>query len=73
MRKIVVGICLGLLTACSAQYTSNGEQQYLSSRNGAVLIVPQPLTSSNISHFYDLPPQTQDATVSIVPPVVQGS
>ena len=73
MRKIVVGVCLGLLSACSAQYTTNGEQNYLSSRNGSGVIVPPPLTSSNISHFYDLPSQDQHATVSIVPPVLKGS
>jgi uncharacterized lipoprotein len=56
------------LSACSAQYTSNGEQQYLKSRNGVSLVVPPPLTSANMSHFYDLPAQNQDAQVSIEPP-----
>ena len=70
MNKIgcVVVVSL-LLSACSAQYTSNGEQQYLKSRNGVNLVIPPPLTSANISHFYDLPPQNQDAQVSIEPPV----
>jgi uncharacterized lipoprotein len=58
-----------LLTACSAQYTSNGEQLYLKSRNGDSLVVPSPLTSGDISHFYDLPPQNKDAHVDVVPPV----
>ena len=57
-----------MLTACSAQYTSNGEQQYLKSHNGVNLVVPPPLTTSKISHFYDLPAQTQDAKVSTEPP-----
>ncbi len=57
-----------LLTACSAQYTSNGEQQYLHSRNGVNLVVPPPLTTTNMSHFYDLPSQPQNAQVSIDPP-----
>lgn len=57
-----------LLTGCSAQYTTNGEQQYLQSRNGLRLVVPPPLTTANISDFYDLPPQNQDARVSVVPP-----
>ncbi len=69
MKRIVLFTwVLSLLTACSAQYTSNGEQIYLNSRNGGNQIVPPPLTSANISHFYDLPPQNQDAHVSVVPP-----
>ena len=58
-----------LLNSCSMQYTSNGEQHYLESRNGVNLVVPPPLTTTNISHFYDLPPQNQDARVSIEPPI----
>lgn len=73
MRKIGSVFFLLSLAGCSAQYTSNGEQQYLNSRNGGDLVVPPPLTSSNISHFYDLPPQNKDARVSIIPPVIQGS
>ena len=57
-----------LLMACSAQYTSNGEQHYLESRNGVKPVIPPPLSSANISDFYDLPPQPQDARVSIKPP-----
>lgn len=62
-----------LLTACSAfndtQYASNDKKQYLKSNNGPSIVVPPPLTSSNISNFYDLPAQNQRANVSIVPPV----
>jgi uncharacterized lipoprotein len=57
------------LSACSSRYSSNGENLYLKSRNGVKLEVPPPLTSSNISTFYDLPSQTQNAQVSIAPPV----
>lgn len=57
------------LSACSSRYSSNGENLYLQSKNGVPLDVPRPLTSANISHFYDLPPQTQDPHVSIAPPV----
>lgn len=69
MKKVglIVGVLLSL-TACTAQYTSNGEQKYLQSLNGANLVVRPPLTSANISDFYNLPPQTQDARVSIAPP-----
>lgn len=69
MKKVRLIMVLSvLLTGCSAQYTSNGEQQYLQSRNGANLVVPPPLTAVNISDFYDLPSQNQDARVSVVPP-----
>lgn len=70
MNKIVVCCILAVLslTACTTKYASNGEQLYLYSRNGAKLIVPPPLTSSNISYFYVLPAQNQDSRVSIMPP-----
>lgn len=58
-----------LLTACNTRYSSNGETLYLQSRNGEKLVVPPPLTSSNLSNFYDLPPQNEPARVSIAPPV----
>lgn len=57
------------LSACSSRYSSNGENLYLQSRNGVKLEVPPPLTSANLSSFYDLPPQNQSARVSIAPPV----
>jgi uncharacterized lipoprotein len=57
-----------VLTACSGRYSSNGESLYLKSRNGVHLVVPPPLTKENISDFYNLPPQNQDAQVSIAPP-----
>lgn len=65
---LMMGLAL-LLTACSAQYTSNGEQHYVQSHNGVGIVVTPPLSTANISHFYDLPSQSQDAKVSIVPPV----
>ncbi|MFI4919316.1 MAG: hypothetical protein ACHP65_07150 [Legionellales bacterium] len=71
MKKMCfVVLALLALSACSSHYASNGETVYLQSRNGAKLEVPPPLTSSNISYFYDLPPQNQDARVSIAPPMV---
>ena len=69
MKKI--GMLMGfsvLLTACSAQYTSNGEQRYLKSRNGPQIVVPSTLTVANISNFYDLPAQNQDARISDLVP-----
>lgn len=69
MKKLVFVVLALLLTACSSRYSSNGEHLYLKSRNGEGLQVPPPLTRSNISTFYDLPPQNQSAVVSIAPPV----
>lgn len=69
MKKLGLMTVLALLqVGCAAVNTSNGEKQYLKSRNGVNLAVPAPLSSANISHFYDLPPQNQDAHVSTVPP-----
>ncbi len=56
-----------LLTACS-QYVSNGEKYYLYSKNGAIVTVPSPLTDTNLSHFYVLPQQNENAIVTIKPP-----
>lgn len=61
-------LCALVLASCS-KYSSNGEYLYLKSRNGPKVEVPPPLTSAYISGFYDLPAQTQDARVSIAPPV----
>lgn len=66
-NKLILLSCL-VLTACSNQYASNGEKYYMHSHNGTELLVPAPLTSSNISHFYDLPAQNQKAAVSVEPP-----
>ena len=73
MRIVVVKkfgfiFILGLLSVGCTQYTSNGEKEYLHARNGAKVVVPPPLTDSNISHFYDLPQQNQSALVNIAPP-----
>lgn len=59
-----------LLAACSL--TSTGEKHYLQSRNGVPITVPPPLTDANISHFYDLPQQNQNALVSVTPPSDPG-
>ncbi len=68
MKKLsYVVLCALALSACS-RYASNGESVYLQSKNGVKLDVPHPLTSANMSNFYDLPAQNQDARVSIAPP-----
>lgn len=69
MKKLgCLALSLLVLGSCS-KYSSNGESLYLQSRNGQKVEVPPPLTSSNISNFYDLPEQTQNANVSIEPPI----
>lgn len=69
MKKILfVSLLPFVLTSCASYYTSNGEKNYLKSRNGPKLVVPAPLTDTDISYFYNLPPQNQDARVSIEPP-----
>lgn len=73
MKNVVLLMLLSMLVSCSAKYTSNGESVYLKSRNGVNLQIPPPLVTSNISHFYDLPPQNQDAHVEILPPKINGA
>lgn len=69
MKKLsCLMLCSFVLMSCS-KYSSNGENLYLQSKNGQKVEVPPPLTSSNISNFYDLPEQTQDPKVNIQPPV----
>lgn len=67
-KLVIVVISMFFVVACSSRYASNGEQLYLQSQNGAVIKVPAPLSDDNVSHFYDLPQQTQDTVVSIAPP-----
>ena len=70
MKRLSFIVCVALaLCGCSGRYASNGENLYLKSRNGETLEVPPPLTRANISDFYNLPPQNQDARVSIAPPM----
>ena len=65
--SFIVGAVV-LLSACSGRYSSNGESLYLKNNHGTTLEVPPPLTRENISDFYNLPPQNQEARVNIVPP-----
>lgn len=68
MKKLSFMLVSALaLSACSSPYSSTGETQYMQSRNGTMVVVPAPLTSKNISYFYVLPEQNQNANVSIVP------
>jgi hypothetical protein len=66
----LIYICIASLLAigCTSRYASNGENQYMKSKNGQNLVIPSPLSSDMISHFYDLPEQAQNSVVSITPP-----
>ncbi|KTD66161.1 hypothetical protein [Legionella spiritensis] len=70
MKKIVFVVASILfVTGCSSHHGGNGDdQRYLKSRNGPGVVVPPPLTDSNISHFYDLPRQDKKAGENIAPP-----
>ncbi len=57
-----------LLTACTSYYASIADTTYLKSSNGPDLVVPSPMTKTNLGYFYNLPSQTQDPKVSIEPP-----
>ncbi|WP_419418912.1 hypothetical protein ACNVED_10190 [Legionella sp. D16C41] len=67
MKKLVLLSLTTLLVSCS-KYTTNAEKMYLHSRNGATINVPSPLTTANISHFYDLPSPGQNVDVDITSP-----
>lgn len=71
-RFIVLLFIISMLSSCffwePTDYASNDKDQYLTSKNGPNLVVPQPLSSSNISDFYTLPDQNQNAKVSVEPP-----
>lgn len=69
--QALISMGVVFLASCTSPYGTNDKQQYLSSKNGPYLVVPEPLSRSNISNFYDLPPQHGDPKVSVVPPVVE--
>ncbi len=56
------------LTSCSSPYATNDSLGYMKSHNGPRLVVDTPLTTANISYFYELPPVHADAFVDIGPP-----
>ncbi len=69
-KAVFVGVSSLWLVACSSNFSSNAETNYLKSRNGPELVVPPPMTTANMGYFYNLPLQTQNAKVSIKPPTV---
>jgi uncharacterized lipoprotein len=69
IKTLVWVIVVALASSCSSHFATDGEHQYLNSKNGQTLVVPAPLTNENSSHFYDLPsPTTKKTEVSIAPP-----
>jgi len=54
-----------ILVACAS---TSEDQGYLKSQNGPDLVVAPPMTKKNLSYFYELPAQNQDARMSINPP-----
>ena len=66
--KYVVIMLSAILCSCASQFGSSAENAYLNSRNGAYPVITAPLTSSNLSHFYDLPQEEAPVAVTITPP-----
>ncbi len=73
MKNLILLCVFCFLAGCiswkKSDFSSSDQDQYLSSKNGKDLLVPPPLTNSNLSDFYVLPDQNQDAKVSVSPPV----
>lgn len=70
MRKAIFLMIFILSISISGCFQgSNGEFQYLESKNGPALTVPPPLAANNINHFYDLPTQqSKNIQMNNVPP-----
>lgn len=75
MKNLVITfflICLaGCFTLDRSEFASSDTDRYLTSKNGKDLLVPPPLTNSNLSDFYVLPDQTQNAKIGVEPPVAR--
>jgi hypothetical protein len=56
-------------TAWVVPFSSSDKNQYLESQNAPDLVVPPPLTTTNLSGFYRLPPAPQNPKVEMQPPV----
>ena len=82
MKKIIIILmsvlglssCSGVLqepihNALNVPFTSNSKTQYQDSKNAPDLVVDAPLTTTNLSSFYHLPPPPKDPKVNILPPV----
>lgn len=65
---VVTTLISGCVLWPETEYATNEKNQYLKSKNGPDLVIPQPLTTSNISDFYHLTDQTKPSKINIVPP-----
>lgn len=68
--RLIFSLFIVLLVSCTTKYATNGENIYLRADNGASLVVPAPLTTDNISHYYDLPQRPENPRVDISLPTV---
>lgn len=75
MIKFISGallILLTLLSGCSrisnSDYFQSRRNAYLTSKNGADIVLPQGTAQNKISHFYDIPDPKGQPMVSVVPP-----
>lgn len=68
-RLFFLTVSLGLPMACTqVPYSSIDKTQYLGADHAKNLVIQAPLTSENLSHYYDLPPKDKNPRVSILPP-----
>ncbi len=56
-------------TAFSVPFSSSDKTQYLSSKNAPDLVVNTPLTKTNLSGFYHLPPPPKNPKLDGLSPV----
>lgn len=59
----------GCFTFDRSEFASSDQDRYLTSKNGKDLLVPPPLTNSNLSDFYVLPDQNHNPKIGVEPPV----
>ena len=64
---LVLGVVV--LSGCNTPFASNEKDQYLESKNAPDLVVAPPLTTSNLSGFYKLPPAPEHPELDVLPPV----
>jgi len=69
LKAGLLGIGFLSLVGCSMPFASNDKEQYLESKHAPDLVISRPLTSSNLSGFYILPPAPEHPKVDILPPV----
>ncbi|MDF1678168.1 MAG: hypothetical protein P1U32_05685 [Legionellaceae bacterium] len=56
-------------TVLDVPFATNNKTQYLESKNAPDLVVEPPLTTSNLSGFYRLPPPPKNPKSSVSPPI----